>query len=93
MRIRRENTQDETDEIKMLVFRDFLLILQLIFVVASTIHIVEESEIILLLLILPRVILNGVVIGFVGRLLWDIEEANHQDPRERLNVWELRLFL
>ena len=91
MRIRRDNTQYETDEIKMLVFRAFLLILELIFLVPSTIHIVEQSETILL--ILPRVFLNGVVIGFIGRLLWDIEEANHQDPRERLNVWEFGLFL
>ena len=79
MQVRCKNTQEETDEIKMLAFRDSLLILVLV-------------SLIILMPSLMMTVVNMALLCFVGFILWKIEE-NHQIPRARLNVWELRLFL
>ena len=86
----------------MLVFRASLLMLAMICLMPSTMYIVEQSENILSYPTLPKIvnlmvtILNVFVIAFVGFILRFIEEIHHdhqQVQRERLNVWELRLFL
>ena len=106
MRIRCKNTQHGTDEIKMLVFRASLLMVALISLMPSTIIIVEQCETILsyptlrkivnLMVTILNVFVTNFVIAFVGLILRFIEEIHHdhhQDQRERLNIWELRLFL